>query len=61
MSAVAKKIVGETVMADERVVNNVLQQVARIVQRNDVAPMDRIETLYAYLAKSRRELFGKVD
>jgi hypothetical protein len=61
MSSVARKIVGETVVTSDRTLNHILAQAAQIIQRRDVAPLDRVETLYAYLSKARRDLLGKVD
>lgn len=60
-SQMAKQIVGETVVTSDRTLNHILGQAEQIIQRRDVAPLDRVETLYAYLSKARRELLGKVD
>jgi hypothetical protein len=60
-SAIIQSIIGETVMTNERLLNKVLQQVSAVINRRDLAPLDKIETVYEYLTQKRREILGKVD
>jgi hypothetical protein len=54
-------LLGETVVTNDRTLNYVLQQAGNIIGKRDVAPIDKIETLYAYILKARREVLGAVD
>ena len=60
-SATAKLILGETVVTNDRLLNQVLTQVSAVINRRDLAPLDKIETVYEYLTQKRREILGKVD
>lgn len=61
MSDTAKKLIGETNFTNDRVLNQILQQSSRIIHKRDGEPLDKIETLHAYLSKMRREVLGKED
>jgi hypothetical protein len=54
-------LLGETVVTNDRTLNYVLQQAGNIIGKRDIAPIDKIETLYAYILKARREVLGAVD
>jgi len=60
-SETAQRILGETVMASERVLNQVLQQVSAVLNRREVAPLEKIEIIYDYLTQQRREILGQVE
>lgn len=53
--------VGETVVTNDRVVNMVLTNAGEIIGRRDISPLDKFETLFAYMLKARREVLGAVD
>ena len=58
-SETVKEILGEAVVTD-RVINHALRQVANVINRRDLSPKTKIDTVYAYLLKVRREIFNEV-
>lgn len=61
VSAMAATLLGETVVTNDRVLNHALSQAAGIIGRRDISPLDKFETLTAFVLKARRELLGKAD
>jgi hypothetical protein len=59
--AITKVMLGETVVTNDRVLNHALSQAASIIGRRDISPLDKFETLTAFVLKARRELLGKAD
>ena len=59
--AIARTLLGETVVTNDRVLNHALQQAGQIISRRDLSPLDKFETLAAYVLKARRELLGKPE
>jgi len=59
--ALASVLIGETVVTNDRVLNYVLTHAGEIIGRRDIAPLEKFETLYAYLLKARREVLGAVE
>jgi len=60
-NVIADLYLGETVVTNDRVLNDVLRHAGDIIGRRDVSPIDKFETLFAYLLKARREALGAVD
>lgn len=61
VEALVDLYLGEAVVTNDRVLNDVLRHAGDIIGRRDVSPMDKFETLFAYLVKARREALGAVD
>lgn len=61
VSVVVATLLGETVVTNDRVLNHALSQAASIIGRRDISPLDKFETLTAFVLKARRELLGKAD
>ena len=59
--AIARTLLGETVVTNDRVLNHALQQAGSIIGRRDLAPLDKFELLASYVLKSRREILGKTE
>jgi len=59
-SATAKRILGETVVTNERILNQVLSHVGTVLQNREIAPLEKIDIIYDYLTQQRREVLGKV-
>jgi len=59
--AIARVLLGETVVTSDRVLNHALQQAGNIIGRRDISALDKFEMLAAYVLKSRREILGKPD
>ena len=60
-TAMVATLLGETVVTNDRVLNHALSQAASIIGRRDISPLDKFETLTAFVLKARRELLGKAD
>lgn len=58
---ITRVILGETVVTNDRILNHALQQAGEIIGRKDISPLDKFETLAAFVLKARRELLGVVD
>ena len=61
LEAIVQTLLGETVVTNDRVLNHALSQAAGIIGRRDISPLDKFETLTAFVLKARRELLGKAD
>lgn len=59
--ALVSVLIGETVVTNDRVLNYVLTHAGEIIGRRDMAPLAKLETLFGYLLKARREVLGAVD
>jgi hypothetical protein len=57
----ARVLLGETVVTNDRVLNHALQQAINIASRRDLTPLDKFELLASYVLKSRREILGRAD
>lgn len=60
-SSIVGLMLDETVVTNNRVLNMILTNAANIIGRRDISPLDKFDTLYAYLLKSRREVLGQVE
>lgn len=58
---IARVMLGETVVTNDRVLNHALQQAGNIIGRRDISALDKFEMLAAYVLKSRREILGKPE
>ena len=58
---IVRTMLGEAVVTNDRVLNHALQQAGSIIGRRDISPLDKFETLTAFVLKARRELLGKAD
>ena len=59
--AIARVLMGETVVTNDRVLNHALQQAGNIIGRRDISALDKFEMLASYVLKSRREILGKPE
>lgn len=59
--AIARVLLGETVVTNDRVLNHALQTAANIIVRRDISSLDKFEMLAAYVLKARREVLGKPE
>ena len=58
---IARTLLGETVVTNDRVLNHALRQAAEITRRKDISPLDKFEMLSAYVLKTRREILGQPE
>lgn len=61
VEVIARVLLGETVVTNDRVLNHALQQAGNIIGRRDISALDKFEMLAAYVLKSRREILGKPE
>jgi len=61
VDVIARLLLGETVVTNDRVLNHALQQAGNIIGRRDISALDKFEMLAAYVLKARREVLGKPE
>lgn len=54
-------LIGDAVVTNNRVLNYVLTHAGEIIGNRDLAPLQKFETLFAYLLKARREVLCEVE
>ena len=60
-SEMTKALLGEVVLTNDRSINYALRQAAELLNRRDIAPQAKLDMLFAYLLKVRRDLLGRID